>query len=48
MKITVEEIERAKTSKGGWTKEQLAQWGVQWPPPKGWKKHLLQNSGAKS
>lgn len=43
MKITVEEIERAKTSKGGWTKEQLAVWGVQWPPPKGWKTRLLKN-----
>jgi hypothetical protein len=34
------EIEAAKTAKGGWTKAQLAEWGVPWPPPKGWKKAL--------
>jgi hypothetical protein len=25
---------------GGWTKKQLAIWGVPWPPPKGWKRKL--------
>lgn len=38
---TAEEIETAKTPAGGWTKEQLAEWGVAWPPPKGWKERLL-------
>jgi hypothetical protein len=37
---TKEEIEAAKTPNGGWTKKQLAQWGVPWPPPKGWIKRL--------
>lgn len=37
---TPAEIEAAKTPKGGWTKAQLQQWGVPWPPPKGWK-HAL-------
>jgi hypothetical protein len=37
---TPAEIELAKTPAGGWTKKQLAQWGVPWPPPKGWKKKL--------
>jgi ribonuclease HI len=35
------EIESLKTSNGGWTRERLARWGVPWPPPKGWKKKLL-------
>lgn len=39
--ITIEEIEAARTPAGGWTKAQLAQWGVPWPPPKGWIKRLL-------
>ncbi len=42
--ITEEEIELCKTQKGGWTKETLAQWGVPWPPPKGWKKTLIGDS----
>lgn len=40
MNVTREEIEAAKTPAGGWTREQLAAWGVSWPPPKGWKKTL--------
>jgi len=32
-----EDIEAAKTPHGGWTRAQLAQWGVPWPPPKGWR-----------
>lgn len=37
---TLGEIERAATKRGGYTREQLAEWGVPWPPPKGWKKAL--------
>lgn len=29
------------TSRGGHTRAQLAAWGVPWPPPKGWKKRLM-------
>lgn len=39
---TEAEIEAARTAKGGWTKDQLAQWGVSWPPSKGWKKLLAE------
>ena len=35
-----EEIEFAKTPGGGWTRDQLAVWGVDWPPPRGWKRWL--------
>lgn len=41
MKITNDEIEAAKSPRGGWTKMQLARWGVEWPPPKGWREKLL-------
>ncbi len=37
-----EQIEAARTPKGGWTRKQLAEWGVAWPPPKGWRKKLTQ------
>ncbi|MCH4850584.1 hypothetical protein LF907_08270 [Bifidobacterium pseudolongum] len=35
-----DEVEAARTPAGGWTKKQLAQWGVPWPPPKGWRERL--------
>jgi len=38
---TREEIEAARSPKGGFTKETLARWGVPWPPPKGWMDALL-------
>jgi len=38
---TADEIEAAATPKGGWTRKQLAAWGVSWPPPKGWKEALI-------
>ncbi len=41
MKITAEDIEAAATAKGGYTRAQLAAWGVSWPPPKGWKIALI-------
>lgn len=36
-----EKIERLKTVSGGWTKEGLKSLGIIWPPPKGWKRKLL-------
>ncbi|CCB64434.1 hypothetical protein [Hyphomicrobium sp. MC1] len=39
--MTEEEIEAGRSAKGGFTKEQLAKWGVPWPAPKGWKAALL-------
>lgn len=35
-----EEIEQYKTPNGGWTRHDLAMWGVPWPPPSGWKEQL--------
>ena len=39
-KLSTADIEAARTPNGGWTKAQLAVWGVLWPPPKGWKRKL--------
>lgn len=41
LKLTAEVIDAAKSEKGGWTKAVLAQWGVGWPPPKGWRELLI-------
>jgi hypothetical protein len=43
---TEKDIESARTPSGGWTKAQLAEWGVAWPPPKGWKAALIRASGS--
>ncbi|GGR47367.1 hypothetical protein GCM10010497_58360 [Streptomyces cinereoruber] len=37
-----EEIEAVRTPAGGWKRNQLAAWGVPWPPPKGWKDELAE------
>jgi hypothetical protein len=34
------EIAARATGAGGWTRATLAEWGVPWPPPKGWRVHL--------
>jgi hypothetical protein len=44
MRLTKSEIDAKKTIAGGFTKETLALWGVNWPPPKGWKKLLLKKN----
>ena len=37
-----ENPEDYRTENGGYTRAQLAAWGIAWPPPKGWKKGLPQ------
>jgi hypothetical protein len=37
-----EDIEAARTPAGGWTKAQLERWGVPWPPPRGWRRYLVE------
>ena len=41
-KISREEILKKKTARGGWLKADLAEWGVPWPPPKGWLRALTE------
>lgn len=36
LKLTKEYIESKRH-----TRVQLAEWGITWPPPKGWKKRLI-------
>lgn len=35
-----DDVEAGKTPAGGWSKKQLAAWGVPWPPPTGWRREL--------
>jgi hypothetical protein len=35
-RLTREQVFDARTPKGGWTRGQLEEWGVPWPPQKGW------------
>lgn len=35
-----DEVTAAMTENGGWTKKQLAEWGIPFPPPPGWRRHL--------
>lgn len=37
-----DEVRAARTHRGGYTRAQLAEWGVPWPPPQGWKERLAQ------
>lgn len=34
------EVDAARSPAGDWTKAQFAGWGVEWPPPKGWRADL--------
>lgn len=38
--VSPEEIAAGRSENGGWSRAQLAEWGVPWPPPKGWKDAL--------
>ncbi len=44
MSPTRREVEEARTPKGGYKRAQLAEWGVRWPPPSGWRKRLLREA----
>jgi hypothetical protein len=39
--LTREEVEAGRSPAGGFTRAQLAAWGVPWPPPSGWLHALL-------
>ena len=40
-RISREEVEAGRSPAGGFTRAQLARWGVCWPPPAGWLQALL-------
>lgn len=37
-----EEVIAAATANAGWSARQLAEWGIKWPPKKGWRDELRQ------
>lgn len=39
--VSREDIEQARSPKGGFSRAQLEQWGVPWPPPAGWLDRLI-------
>lgn len=39
-RVSAEEVEAARSPRGGWTRATLASWGVPWPPPAGWRRAL--------
>jgi hypothetical protein len=39
--ITEDEINAARSPKGGFKAATFRQWGISWPPPKGWKETIL-------
>lgn len=39
-KVSMAEIRAGASERGGYSRAQLWEWGVPWPPPKGWKKRL--------
>jgi len=41
MKITLELLERLKSKRGGYTRNALQLLGVSWPPPRGWRRKLV-------
>lgn len=41
--VSADQIEAAKTAKGGWKRNTTMGWGVPWPLPKGWKEKLISN-----
>lgn len=45
-RLSPAEIEAGRSPAGGFTREQLAAWGVPWPPPAGWLHALLHGAGS--
>jgi hypothetical protein len=39
-RLSPEEVEAGRSARGGFTRAQLQEWGVSWPPRKGWLKRL--------
>ena len=39
----IDVIDSSRTPRGAWTRATLNRFGVPWPPPRGWKRQLIQN-----
>ena len=44
-RLSREGVKAGRGPAGGFTKKQLAAWGVPWPPPAGWLRALLREDG---
>lgn len=44
--VTLEEVMAARTPRGGWTKKQIVEWGIEYPPERGWIKRLTGDNSA--
>ena len=44
--VTLEEVMAARTPRGGWTKKQIMEWGIEYPPERGWIKRLTGDNSA--
>jgi len=41
--LSKEEIRELEGQHGGWTADDLARYGVPFPPPRGWKKQIIRH-----
>lgn len=46
-RVTLEEINAARTPRGGWTRKQLEAWGLEWPVKSGWVRRLTGDDDAR-
>ena len=47
-KVTLEEVLAKRTPRGSWTRKQIEEWGLEWPPRAGWIKRLTGDENAKA
>jgi hypothetical protein len=47
LQLSEAEIDAHKTPAGGWTQKALAAWEAPWPPPKGWRRALIESKEAR-
>lgn len=38
----IKKIDELQSPKGGWSKKSLEKLGVLWPPPKNWRRNLIE------
>lgn len=44
--VPAADILAARSPKGGWTKSQLFEWGIAYPPPRGWTRNLASDDSS--
>ena len=46
-RVSPEEVRAKQTGNGGWKASVLREWGIPWPPPKGWRQMITSNPSTK-